>query len=342
MHKKLERTPFTYLIGWKTLDVWYYGVRYGKNCHPSDLWVTYFTSSPRVKTFREKFGDPDIIEIRKTFSTTLAARKWEDKVHHRLNVVKSKKWLNANYGNVKFDTTGHFAGKTKTGEKLWISTSDPRFLNGEIVGVAKNMVVVKNDFGEIFQVATNDESYLSGKLKSITCNTAVAYDAKTLEKIGRISILDSRWKTGEICGLPYLANHIPTKLGMLSKKDPKYLNGDFEHINFGMAPAKNAITGEIVGQVSCNDSRWETGEIVGISKKCMAAKCSITNKSLGNLRQDDPRWLSGEIIAFSKNTVIAKNSITGKSVGRVDKKDIRWKTGEIVGIRKKLFPQKTI
>jgi hypothetical protein len=58
--------PYTYVIGWSSLQKYYYGVRYAKNCNPLDLWVSYFTSSKRVAHYREKFGEPDIIQIRKT------------------------------------------------------------------------------------------------------------------------------------------------------------------------------------------------------------------------------------------------------------------------------------
>ena len=65
IYTAIDRTPYTYLIGWKSLDKWYYGVRYGKGVHPSDLWVVYFTSSRHVKKFRDDHGEPDVIEIRK-------------------------------------------------------------------------------------------------------------------------------------------------------------------------------------------------------------------------------------------------------------------------------------
>lgn len=55
-------TPYTYHIAWTSIDKHYYGVRYAKNCHPSDLWQTYFTSSKHVKNTRERYGEPDIIE----------------------------------------------------------------------------------------------------------------------------------------------------------------------------------------------------------------------------------------------------------------------------------------
>ena len=43
----------TYLIRWSHLNRWYYGVLYSRACHPSDLWVSYFTSSELVSAFRE-------------------------------------------------------------------------------------------------------------------------------------------------------------------------------------------------------------------------------------------------------------------------------------------------
>ena len=68
---KVEYKPYTYLIGWTKYNVWYYGSETGfktKIANPSNLWKTYFTSSKYVKQYREKYGEPDIIEIRKVFS----------------------------------------------------------------------------------------------------------------------------------------------------------------------------------------------------------------------------------------------------------------------------------
>jgi hypothetical protein len=91
-----DRTPYTYLIGWSKLDKWYYGVRFAKKCNPSDLWTKYFTSSKYIKTMREQEGEPDIIEIRKIFSSHHDAIKWEEKVLRRLNVLNDDKWINRN------------------------------------------------------------------------------------------------------------------------------------------------------------------------------------------------------------------------------------------------------
>ena len=86
--------PYTYLLGWSKLNKYYYGVRYSKNCHPSDLWNEYFTSSNYVKEFVIINGNPDIIQIRNIFMNIDDARKWEHKVLRRMKVTKKFEWLN--------------------------------------------------------------------------------------------------------------------------------------------------------------------------------------------------------------------------------------------------------
>ena len=80
---------YTYLIGWSKYNKFYYGVRTAKNCNPKELFVSYFTSSKYVKKFIKQFGNPDIIQIRKTFNDKLKALEWEEKVINRLNMVFS-------------------------------------------------------------------------------------------------------------------------------------------------------------------------------------------------------------------------------------------------------------
>jgi hypothetical protein len=91
--------PYTYLIGWKDLQKFYYGVRYALNCSPSDLWTTYFTSSKYVKEFRLVHGEPDVIQIRREFTNKIDAKKWEDRVLFRLKVINNDKFLNASNNN---------------------------------------------------------------------------------------------------------------------------------------------------------------------------------------------------------------------------------------------------
>jgi len=94
-------TPYTYLIGWSKLNKWYYGVRYARKhaclyesgCHPDDFWVTYFTSSKEVKKLIQEFGNPDIKQIRKVFTTSESAQAWEVKVLQRLPLEEDT-WIN--------------------------------------------------------------------------------------------------------------------------------------------------------------------------------------------------------------------------------------------------------
>lgn len=94
--KQLNTQPFTYRISWTEYDKHYYGVKYAIGCKPEDLWVTYFTSSPSVKEFILKHGDPDIIQIRKTFKCRDTAIKWESKVLKRIKAASNIKYLNRN------------------------------------------------------------------------------------------------------------------------------------------------------------------------------------------------------------------------------------------------------
>jgi len=86
--------PYTYLIGWSSHNRYYYGVRYATSCNPSDFWSSYFTSSRHVKEFVKLHGDPDIIQIRRTFYTADDARLWEHKVLRRFGVVDRTNFLN--------------------------------------------------------------------------------------------------------------------------------------------------------------------------------------------------------------------------------------------------------
>lgn len=93
---------YTYHLYWSATDTHYYGVRWAKNCDPADLWVSYFTSSKYVKDYAKRYGDPDVIEVRKTFDSVNAGRAWEHRVLTRLRVSKRTNYLNVSSGSAKF------------------------------------------------------------------------------------------------------------------------------------------------------------------------------------------------------------------------------------------------
>ena len=88
--------------------MWYYGVRYGRGCSPEDLWVTYFTSSMYVEQARHTLGEPDVVQVRKTFNSAKQARHWEDKVLTRMHVVRDVKFLNKSDNAKNFCNQGGY------------------------------------------------------------------------------------------------------------------------------------------------------------------------------------------------------------------------------------------
>jgi hypothetical protein len=85
---------FTYLIGWSTLNKWYYGVSFSRKRREEDLWRTYFSSSNYVKQFRIEHGEPDVVQVRRTFCNKESAIEWESRVLRRMNVIRESRWLN--------------------------------------------------------------------------------------------------------------------------------------------------------------------------------------------------------------------------------------------------------
>ena len=95
-------TPYTYRIAWSKTGMNYVGARWAKNCHPSDFWVTYFTSSTYVAEYIKEHGQPDIIEVRKTFTgedRVAKAKNIEGRVLVRLKAARRDDYLNKRDGN---------------------------------------------------------------------------------------------------------------------------------------------------------------------------------------------------------------------------------------------------
>lgn len=108
----MDCVPYTYLIGWSKTNMYYYGVRYAAYCHPNDLWKSYFTSSKHVKNYRDINGEPDIIQVRKTFIDPDKARLWEEKVLKKINASHRDDFLNkANGKAIPLELSVHIGEK---------------------------------------------------------------------------------------------------------------------------------------------------------------------------------------------------------------------------------------
>lgn len=87
--------PYTYKITHIPSGKWYYGVRFARGCHPSDLWVKYFTSSNIIKQLIRQDGKGSFkSEVRKIFNTKEQAISYEHRVLRR--IIRFKNCLNKN------------------------------------------------------------------------------------------------------------------------------------------------------------------------------------------------------------------------------------------------------
>lgn len=144
--------PYTYYIYHMPTAQHYYGVRYSKHYNPSDLWVTYFTSSKKVKALIKEYGkDSFYTEIRKVFNNKNDAMLFEARVLRKLDVLNKSNWLNCNISGVIHNVKGN---PFKEGNIPWnkgIPMSEEtkqkmlntRKRNG--TNVSKNLPVMKGD-----------------------------------------------------------------------------------------------------------------------------------------------------------------------------------------------------
>jgi hypothetical protein len=179
-----KSTPYAYLIGWTCLDIWYYGSKYGKNADPELFWKNYWTSSNYVKLFREQHGEPDVIQIRRTFDCPKKAIRWERQVHLRMNCKNDSRWLNQAVAGEKLSTLGKVHAMDSTGKKMLINSDDPRYISGELISSTVGMVNVKDSNGNRYAVSVTNQDYQSGILiaagKGLLCYNNGIVDRKFL------------------------------------------------------------------------------------------------------------------------------------------------------------------
>ena len=196
--------PYCYLIGWPKHNMYYYGVRTARNCNPSDLFVSYFTSSKQVKRMIKKYGKPDIIQIRKTFKNKEDALIWESKVLRRLNIARRKDFLNLCNTFPDFCTSGYITVKNlKTGKNENVTCEEFENNKGGLyearnkgyvtvrnIKTGKNEVVTCEEFesgtGILYESITKGKvpvkNIQTGKNENVTCeeyekNNGILYES---------------------------------------------------------------------------------------------------------------------------------------------------------------------
>lgn len=87
--------PYTYLLTFIPTGQLYYGVRYREECHPDELFKTYFSSSRVVKKLISEYGVESFnYQIRRVFNSKQAARDWEQRLLIRIDAENNHNFLN--------------------------------------------------------------------------------------------------------------------------------------------------------------------------------------------------------------------------------------------------------
>lgn len=101
-------TAYTYHLYHEPTGKHYYGVRYAKGCDPTDLWTSYFSSSPVVHQLIEEYGVASFnAKVRRVFESAEQAVEWETKFLTRVRAQKNDLWLNRSNGGSFMGVESH-------------------------------------------------------------------------------------------------------------------------------------------------------------------------------------------------------------------------------------------
>lgn len=140
-----------------------------------------------------------------------------------------------------FDSTDCISVKDKNGNYLMVHKTDSRYLSGELVGIAKGLVVVKDKNGNKFQVSKDDKRYTSGKLQHINHNKIIVIDVNG-KKLS-VDKNDPRFLSGELVGHTkghgtkgvnknkVVVRNTDGEILRVDITDPRYLSGELIHAN---------------------------------------------------------------------------------------------------------------
>ncbi len=259
----------------------------------------------------------------------------ESRLHDMYNVGCSDTYFNkSNQTKNGFTTEGKVTVIDKDGTIMQVSTTDERYINGELIGVAAGTVTVKDKDGNAMRVSIDDERYLSGEFKHIHSGKIAVKDkdGNTLW----VSTTDERYINGELIGVATGKVTVKDKDGntlQVSTTDERYINGELKPVNLGKLPVRDK-DGNIL-QVSNTDERYLSGEF----KHIHSGKIAVKDKDGNTMRvsKDDERYLNGDLIGvkakwltiegetISSTTATKKYNISRSTVlARVKSTDPKW------------------
>ena len=193
------------------------------------------------------------------------------------------------------DKKGKVVAKDRHGKFITISKKDPKWKNGELVGISAGMVTVKDKNEKVFNVSVSDPRYLLGELVHV---------AK-----GIVTVKEKNGNTFSV-----------------STEDPRYLSGELISISFGMVAVKDKKGNKL--KVSIDDLRLKTGELVGIN----AGMVVVKNRNGDKLRvpTDDPRLKTEELVGINAGMRCINDGKKNRKIAIDEEIPFGWKPGLLI------------
>lgn len=163
--------------------------KYGINNFTKEI-LAFFDTTQEMLEAESKIVNEEFRRDKKTYNIALGGNSGDTgmynnpqrskKISEKNTHIASMKDKNGKCVKVSCDVdydTFELVGITKkhsvyknvnTGEHVYTSIDDPRIKSGELVGVTKGYISVKDKDGNTFSVSSDDERYLSGELVGVT------------------------------------------------------------------------------------------------------------------------------------------------------------------------------
>jgi hypothetical protein len=133
------------------------------------------------------------------------------KLHGEHNGMFNKSHKESSKKLIGDSNRGKVTVKDSDGNTMRVDKNDPRYLSGELIGVATGMIAVKTPTGESLLVPKDDPRYLSGELVGV--NKGRKFKQKVPSPLKGTFLAKNR--EGNMC--------------RLTKDDPRYISGEYIH-----------------------------------------------------------------------------------------------------------------
>ena len=166
-------------------------------------------------------------EILSYHKTREEATLEEIRLHAIYDVKCNPKYYNmSNQTSTGFSTCGKTTVKDINNNTLLVSIDDPRYLSGELVGVTKGHVNVKDKNGVSYYIDSND-IFLNNEFTIFSKNKISVKDKNGV--YSHVDINDKRFLDGTLVGVSAGKVVVKDKNGntfWIDKNDPRYLSGE--------------------------------------------------------------------------------------------------------------------